>query len=41
MIGEVKQIAEEEKEGNDKALGKAEKDKKWQTVITHYSVSFF
>ena len=38
MIAEVKQNAEDEKEVKAKELGKAEKDKKLQTSITHYSV---
>ena len=38
MIAEAKRIAEDEKEVKAKELGKAEKDKKWQTSITYYSV---
>ena len=40
MIAEGKQNAEDEKEVKAKELGKAEKDKKLQTSITHYSVSW-
>ena len=40
MIAEVERIPEDEKEVKAKELSKAEKDKKWQTSITHYSVSW-
>ena len=40
MIAKAKQNAEDEKEVKAKELGKAEKDKKWQTSTTHYSVSW-
>ena len=40
MIAEAKQNAEDEKEVKVEELGKAEKDKKWQTSTTHYSVSW-
>ena len=40
MIAEAKRNAEDEKEVKAKELSKAEKDKKWQTSITHYSVSW-
>ena len=40
MIAEVKRNAEDEKEVKAKELSKAEKDKKWQTSITHYLVSW-
>ena len=33
-------MAEEAKKENAKAVDNAEKDKKWQTSMTHYSVSW-
>jgi len=40
MIAKAKGNVEDEKEVKAKELSKAEKDKKWQTSITHYSVSW-
>ena len=39
MRAKATRMAEVEKVQKDKALDKAEKDKKLQTSITHYSVS--
>ena len=40
MIVKATQMVEEAKTEKAKTLGNAEKDKKWQTLMTHYSVSW-
>ena len=40
MKAKMTQMVEEAKKEKAKALGNAEKDKKWQTSMTQYSVSW-